>query len=92
MIKDLCVCEILDKEEATKIRVYTVKAKFKKLVTIVEGIDRKNMDDAAKGLKQALACGGTAKDGQIVLQGDHKKKMRNILVKMGYSAESIQVE
>ncbi|HNT61097.1 MAG TPA: hypothetical protein PKJ97_03915, partial [Candidatus Bilamarchaeaceae archaeon] len=54
MIKDLCVCEILDKEEATKIRVYTVKAKFKKLVTIVEGIDRKNMDDAAKGLKQAL--------------------------------------
>lgn len=92
MINDLCVCEILDKEEATKIRVYTTKAKFKKLVTIVEGIDKKNINDATKGLKQALACGGTAKDGQIVLQGDHKKKMRDILVKMGYPAESIEME
>ncbi|MCX6768535.1 MAG: stress response translation initiation inhibitor YciH [Candidatus Micrarchaeota archaeon] len=92
MIKDLCVCEILDKEEATKIRVYTIKAKFQKLVTIVEGIDRKNIDDTAKELKHALACGGSAKGGQIVLQGDHKKKMKSVLVKMGYTSESIQVE
>ncbi len=92
MIKDLCVCEILDKEEATKIRVYTVKAKFQKLVTIVEGIDRKNIGDTAKELKHALACGGSAKGGQIVLQGDHKKKMKSVLVRMGYAPESIQVE
>jgi translation initiation factor 1 len=92
MIMDLCVCEILDKEEATKIRVYSIKKKFKKYVTVVEGIDKKNLDDAAKDLKHALACGGTAKDGQIVLQGDHKKKMKAILVKMGYSADSIEVE
>ncbi|MEW5997058.1 MAG: stress response translation initiation inhibitor YciH [Candidatus Micrarchaeota archaeon] len=92
MIKDLCVCEILDKEKATKIRVYTTKAKFQKLVTIVEGIDRKNVDDAAKELKHALACGGTAKDGQVVLQGDHKKKIKAVLVKLGYSPEGIEVE
>lgn len=92
MIQDLCVCEILDKEEATKIRVYSIKKKFKKYVTVVEGIDKKNLDDAAKDLKHALACGGTAKDGQIVLQGDHKKKMKAILVKMGYSQDSIEVE
>jgi len=92
MIQDLCVCEILDKEEATKIRVYSIKKKFKKYVTVVEGIDKKNLDDAAKDLKHALACGGTAKDGQIVLQGDHKKKMKAVLVKMGYSQDSIEVE
>jgi len=92
MIMDLCVCEILDKEEATKIRVYSIKKKFKKYVTVVEGIDKKNLDEAAKDLKHALACGGTAKDGQIVLQGDHKKKMKAILVKMGYSQDSIEVE
>lgn len=92
MIQDLCVCEILDKEEATKIRVYSIKKKFKKFVTVVEGIDKKNLDDAAKELKHALACGGTAKGGQIVLQGDHKKKMKAVLVKMGYSQDSIEVE
>ena len=92
MIEDLCVCEILDKEKATKIRVYTEKKKFRKLVTVVEGIDKKNINDAAKDLKHALACGGTAKEGQIVLQGNHKKKMKDILVKMGYSPESIEVE
>ncbi len=92
MIKDLCVCEILDKEKTTKIRVYTEKKKFRKLVTVVEGIDKKSIGDAAKDLKHALACGGTAKEGQIVLQGNHKKKMKAILVKMGYSPESIEVE
>jgi translation initiation factor 1 len=92
MIKDLCVCEILDKEEATKIRVYTQKKKFRKFVTIVEGIDKRNIAEAAKELKHALACGGTAKGGQVVLQGDHKKKMKEILVKMGYPPENIEVE
>ena len=55
--------------------------------TLSDGID-----DTAKELKHALACGGSAKGGQIVLQGDHKKKMKSVLVKMGYTSESIQVE
>lgn len=92
MIKDLCVCEILDKEEVRKIRVYTTKKKFRKLVTIVEGIDKNNVDDTAKQLKQKLACGGSAKDGLVVLQGNHKKKIKGILTKLGYPAEHIEVE
>ena len=92
MIKDLCVCEILDKEEVKKIRVYVTKKKFKKLVTVVEGIDKNRVADAAKALKQALACGGSGKDGIIVLQGNHKRKVKGILVGMGYPGESIEVE
>ena len=92
MIKDLCVCEILDKEEVKKIRVYVTKKKFKKLVTVVEGIDRNRVADAAKSLKHALACGGSGKDGIIVLQGNHKKKVKDILVRLGYPGESIEVE
>ncbi|MBD3389698.1 stress response translation initiation inhibitor YciH [Candidatus Micrarchaeota archaeon] len=92
MIEDLCACEILDKEEVTKIRVYVTKKKFRKLVTVIEGIDKNRVSEAAKSLKQALACGGSAKEGSVVLQGNHKRKVKGILVKLGYPEESIEVE
>jgi len=92
MIKDLCVCEILDKQETTnKIKVYTESKKFKKLVTIVEGIDKAQLDRTASELKHKLACGGTAKEGIIVLQGDHKRKVPDALIKLGYPKENIEV-
>lgn len=92
MIQDLCACEILDKEEVKKIRVYVTKKKFRKLVTIIEGIDKNRVSEAAKSLKNAFACGGSSKGGVVVLQGDHKKKVKDVLVGMGYPGESIEVE
>jgi translation initiation factor 1 len=91
MLKDLCVCEILDKQGVAKIKVYTTKKKFKKLVTIIEGIDSAQMDQTAKELKHKLACGGTSKEGVIILQGDHKKRTAEVLKQLGYPAESIEV-
>ena len=70
MLKDLCVCQILDKQGVAKIKVYTTNKKFKKLVTIVEGIDKAQLDQTTKELKHKLACGGTSKEGIIILQGD----------------------
>lgn len=91
MIKDLCVCELLDKEKATKIRVYTTAKKFKKLVTVVAGMEKTRLEQTASELKHHLACGGTAKNGLIVLQGDHKQRILSALIKMGYARESIEV-
>jgi translation initiation factor 1 len=91
LIKELCVCEALEKEATTKIKVYTTTKKFKKMVTVVEGIDKTHLDEVAKTLKHKLACGGTAKEGLIVLQGDHKKKVADILVEIGYQKDSIEV-
>jgi len=91
MIKDLCVCDVLDKEKTTRIKIYITKKKFRKLVTVVEGIDKDRLDETASDLKHRLACGGTAKDGLIVLQGDHKKRVPDVLVKMGYPRETIEV-
>ena len=90
MLKDLCVCEILDKQGAAKIRVYSTKKKFKKLVTIVEGIDKAQLESTAKELKHKLACGGTSKEGVIILQGDHKRRTIEVLKQLGYPAESIE--
>lgn len=91
LIKDLCVCDVLQKQAVTKIRVYIEPKKFKKLVTIVEGIDADHIDSTASELKHKLACGGTAKQGLILLQGNHKSKIPAILEKIGYTKESIEV-
>ena len=91
MLKDLCVCEILDKQGVAKIKVYTTSKKFKKLVTIVEGIDKSQLDQTTKQLKHKLACGGTAKEGVIILQGDHKRRVSEVLKQLGYLEESIEV-
>ena len=91
MLLDLCVCEILDKQGAAKIRVYSTKKKFKKLVTVIEGIDKAQIDSTTKELKHKLACGGTAKDGIIILQGDHKRRVAEALKALGYPADSIEV-
>lgn len=91
LLKELCVCNILDKEKTKKIRVYTEKKKFKKLVTIVEGIEKNRIKETTSDLKRKLACGGTMKNDIIILQGDHKRKITQMLVKIGYPEDAIEV-
>lgn len=90
--KDLCVCETLAKEEQ-RIKVSIRKRSFGKFVTVIEGLDSKEIDikSLAKTLKKELACGGTYKNGTIELQGVHKNRIKPILVKSGFSPESIEV-
>lgn len=93
LMKELCVCETIAKENQT-IKVYLERKKFKKFSTMVEGIDEKDIDirELAKKLKSQFACGGTIKDGKIELQGDHKNKVKDILVKMGFPADLVEVK
>jgi translation initiation factor 1 len=91
LISEICSCDILEKEETQRIRVYATKKKFRKLVTIVEGIDKSKLAETGRELKQKLACGGTVKDGVIVLQGDHKKNIKKHLVQSGYPESHITV-
>ncbi len=90
--KELGAWETITKEGQT-IRVYLEKKKFKKYSTMIEGIDEKevSLKDLAKKLKEQFACGGTAKDGKIELQGDHKSKVKQFLVKMGFPPDTIEV-
>ena len=45
----------------------------------------------AKELKSKYACGGTAKDGYIFLQGDHRDTIKETLVKLGFSESTIEL-
>ena len=55
-------------------------------------MDEKTTDlsEIAHKLKAYCACGGTAKEGLIMLQGDHRDRVRDFLVKIGYPAENIE--
>ena len=90
--KELCVCETIAKE-SQKIQVYTIKRKFGKMYTIIEGISNKDIDikEITKKLKSQLACGGTFKDERIELQGNHKNNIRETLVKLGFAPETVEI-
>jgi len=91
--KDICVCGEISKEQQ-KILVRREIRKFRKAMTIIEGIDSKDIDlkKLAQKMKNFCACGGTAKNGQILLQGDQREKAYDFLVKMGYPKENIEVQ
>lgn len=89
--KEACVCEVIAKE-SQKIKVYTEKKRYGKMVTMIKGIDQKSVDikGLAKELKSELACGGTVKDKEIELQGDHVRKVKEKLTSLGFSKDSIE--
>jgi len=73
-----------------KIKISTVARRYGKLTTLVSGFDKSfDIKGTAKSLKEELACGGTVKDGVIELQGNHKKQVKNILVRLGFPEDSI---
>ncbi len=90
--KDLCVCEMIAREQQ-KILIKIEKKKFGKKYTIISGISKEaNVEEIFKKLKNKFACGGTAKSGQIELQGDHKNRMRAALVDLGFLEETIEID
>lgn len=90
--KELCICETIAKETQI-IKIKEIKKKFGKISTVIEGIDEKeiNLKDLAKKLKNKFACGGTAKNGKIELQGSHRKMVKQELVKYGFKPETIEI-
>ncbi len=91
--KQLCVCETIAKE-SQRIKSYVLTKKFGKVSTVVEGLDKRELDvrEIASELKSEFACGGTVKEGKIELQGDHRSKIKGALVRLGFPAATIDVK
>ena len=71
-----------------RIRLDT-KHRAGKAVTLIEGFVGKDEDlqDLAKKLKSYCGSGGSAKDNEIIVQGDHRDKVLKLLEKKGYKAK-----
>ena len=62
------------------------KQRAGKVVTLVTGFIGNDNDlvELAMYLKTHCGVGGSAKDGEIVVQGNHKDKVAELLTKKGY--------
>lgn len=71
-----------------KLRIWLdTKHRAGKAVTLVNGFIGTNEDlqQLGKNLKNACGTGGSAKDGEIIVQGDHRDKVLQWLHKNGYA-------
>lgn len=65
------------------------KQRAGKVVTLVEGYvgSTSSLEELAKTLKQKCGVGGSAKDGEIIIQGDFREKVIEILTKQGFKTK-----
>ena len=65
------------------------KGRGGKGVSLVKNLvlSEKEMKALAKKLKQACGSGGTVKAGVIEIQGEHRKKIAEVLNKLGYKTK-----
>jgi translation initiation factor 1 len=73
-------------EQKFKIRLDT-KQRAGKAVTLLEGFigQEEDLEDLGKKLKGFCGTGGSAKDGEIIVQGDQREKVLQWLLKNGYT-------
>jgi translation initiation factor 1 len=68
------------------LRIWLERVKGGKEATVIKGFigTDDDMDALAKLLKNKCASGGNAKDGIILVQGDHRDKVLALLLDQGY--------
>ena len=83
----------LDKENISIVISKDIR-RFRKIVTLVKGLQNSGQTDIqsiTRELKMKVGTGGTYKDGQIILQGDQRQQVRDLLIKRGFNEKSIEV-
>ena len=75
------------KQQKLRIRLDT-KHRAGKAVTLVTGFTgtEEDIETLGKQLKNYCGSGGSVKDGEIIVQGDHREKVLQWLLKNGYSS------
>ena len=65
------------------------KGRNGKTATIIEGftLSQPEVEDIARKLKQKLGVGGSVRDGEILIQGDHKENVKKFLSSLNFKTK-----
>lgn len=71
------------------LRIWLTRLGGGKLLTVVRGFKGSESDlkEMGKLLKTTCSTGGTVKNGEILIQGNHREKVLDILKKNGHHAK-----
>ncbi|HLF28420.1 MAG TPA: translation initiation factor [Anaerolineae bacterium] len=89
-----CVCqptESLPPRQQTARIWRDRKRRAGKTVTVIGNLQLspKELEALARRLKQACGAGGTLKDGEIEVQGDHRERAAELLAELGYKSKFV---
>ncbi|MDO5615861.1 MAG: translation initiation factor [Cruoricaptor ignavus] len=70
---------------------YEKKGRNGKPVTLIEGFEGSDeeLKNISKKIKTTLGIGGSEKDGTIIIQGDNRDKIMQILKDLGYKTKRV---
>jgi translation initiation factor 1 len=72
-----------------RVRLHLDRKGGGKIVSIVRGLQESNdvLTVIAKDLKKGCGVGGSVKNGEILIQGNHREKIQKLLSKKGYTVK-----
>jgi translation initiation factor 1 len=89
------LADLLDDKETSGQQTLEVHLEKKhrggKAAMIIKGFasSDEDLNELAKKLKTGMGVGGSAKDGEIIIQGDRREKLMEILNKLGYKTKRV---
>ncbi|MCS7035259.1 MAG: translation initiation factor [Saprospiraceae bacterium] len=72
--------------ERQVLRIWLERGKGGKEATVIKGFvgPQEALEELARWLKSKCAVGGSAKEGEIILQGNHRDRVMALLQERGY--------